>query len=407
MAIFSFVAKSVNQKTVKGLMVAESETGLAVKLKDQGLTLTKAVDTSKKSGQVNLDDLINRFRGVPVVQKIFFTQNLGVMLRGGFSISRAMATLALQTNHQYFKRVILSLQQDLEGGTSFSVSLKKFPRVFSELFVNMVAAGELSGKLDDVLKSLTIQMKKDYQLMSKVKGALTYPIVVIVAMIGAGIAMITFVIPKLLAVFESNNAVLPLPTRVLIWISDAFQNYGLFIGLGALLLLVGLIWFGRTNFGATMFDAMLLHAPIAGPILRKINLARFTRNLSSMLATDIPIIQTFQVIGRTMTSVHYRRSIDDASQALRSGSSIAKVLERNPELYPPLIQQMVSVGEESGTLDEVSAELANFFEEEVDQTMSNLSTIIEPVLLLVLGAAVAGMAVAILLPIYNLSEQIS
>lgn len=405
MAIFSYTAKTVTRKTVKGLMVAESETGLAAKLKEQGLTLLKSVDTSKKSA--GLDRWLEKYRGVPAVQKIFFTQNLGVMLRGGFSISRAMSTLAMQTNHQYFKKVILSLQQDLEGGSNFSQALKKYPRVFSELFVNMIAAGELSGKLDDVLKALTIQMKKDHQLVSKVKGALTYPIVVVIAMIGAGVAMITFVIPKLLTVFEENDAQLPLPTRILIGISDAFQNYGLYIGLGVIGLIAGLIWFIRTPTGNRLFDAFLLRMPIAGPILRKINLARFTRNLSSMLATDIPIIQTFQVIGRTMSSVHYRQSIDEASQALRSGASIAKVLERNPELYPPLVQQMVNVGEESGTLDEVAGELATFFEEEVDQTMSNLSTIIEPVLLLVLGAAVAGMAVAILLPMYNLSEQIS
>lgn len=405
MPIFSYTAKSVIKKSVKGMMVAESEAGLASKLKETGLTLTKAVDTSKQTK--NLDALIAKFRGVPVVQKIFFTQNLGVMLRGGFSISRAMSTLALQTNHQYFKRVILILQQDLEGGSNFSQALKKHPKVFSELFINMVAAGELSGKLDDVLKALTVQMKKDHQLISKVKGALTYPIVVVIAMIGAGVAMITFVIPKLLTVFGENNAELPLPTRILIFISDGFQNYGLYIGLGGVALISGLVWFIRTPTGNRWFDALLLRAPIAGPILRKINLARFTRNLSSMLATDIPIIQTFQVIGRTMGSVHYRRSIEEASQALRGGASIAKVLERNPELYPPLVQQMVNVGEESGTLDEVSGELANFFEEEVDQTMSNLSTIIEPVLLLVLGAAVAGMAVAILLPMYSLSEQIT
>ncbi len=405
MPIFSFIAKSASRQKIKGLMVADSESGLSAKLTEQGLTLLKSVDTSKKHDA--LGDWLAKFRGVPVVQKIFFTQNLAVMLRGGFSISRAMATLALQTNHLYFKRVILSLQQDLEGGSSFSHSLKRFSHVFSELFINMIAAGELSGKLDDVLKSLTIQMKKDHQLISKVKGALTYPIVVVIAMIGAGVAMITFVIPKLLTVFEQNNAELPLPTRILIGISNAFQHQGILIAAGVAAVVAGLIAIGRTSSGKTFFDTLLLRAPIAGPIVKKINLARFTRNLSSMLATDIPIIQTFQVIGRTMSSAHYRRSIDDASQALRSGTSIAKVLEKNPELYPPLVQQMVNVGEESGTLDEVAGELATFFEEEVDQTMSNLSTIIEPVLLLVLGAAVAGMAVAILLPMYSLSEQIT
>ncbi len=405
MPVFQYTAKNRQGKLIKGQLVATGETELAAQLAQQQLTLTKAIAADLKTR--NLTNWVEQLTGVPAVQKIFFTQNLGVMLRGGFSISRAMGVLALQTNHRYFQKVILTLQSDLEAGTNFSQALRKHSHVFSELFINMIAAGEVSGKLDEVLKSLTVQMKKDHQLISKVKGALTYPIIVVVAMIGAGVAMVTFVIPRLLAVFESNNARLPLPTRILIWISDAFQNYGLWIGLGTVGLIVGVILVSRTPRGRWAFDAVWLRLPVAGPIIRKVNLARFTRSLSSMLATDIPIIQSFQIISRTLSSVHYRRSMEESAQALRSGTSISKVLSRFPRLYPPLVEQMVSVGEESGTLDEVSGELAIFFEEEVDQTMSNLSTIIEPVLLLVLGAGVAGMAIAILLPIYNLSEQIT
>jgi type IV pilus assembly protein PilC len=236
---------------------------------------------------------------------------------------------------------------------------------------------------------------------------MTYPIVVIVAMIGAAVAMITFVIPKLLTIFEENKAELPLPTRILIWLSDALSHHGLWIGLGVFAMVVGLVLFGRTPRGKWVYDTIFLSAPVAGSIIKKVNLARFTRSLSAMLATDIPIIQTFQIIGRTLGSAHYRRSIDEASQSLRTGTSISRVLSHYPKLYPPLVEQMISVGEESGTLDEVSGDLANFFEEEVDQTMSNLSTIIEPILLLILGVGVAGMALAILLPIYSLSDQIN
>lgn len=404
MPLYDYIAKNTANKLIKGLLVAANETELGEALRQKQLTLTKAKVAGDNAR--GLEAFLNKFQGVPVVQKIFFTQNLGVMLRGGFSISRAMGVLAQQTNHKYFRKVILTLQSDLEGGTGFSQALKRFPRVWSELFINMIAAGEVSGKLDDVLKSLTVQMKKDHQLISKVKGALTYPIIVIVAMIGAGIAMMTFVIPQLLDVFAESDATLPLPTRILIFISNLLINSGLWVGLAVIALVIALIMVGRTPRGRSVFDAILLSTPIAGPIIRKINLARFMRSLSSMLATDIPIIQTFQIISRTLTSDHYRRSMDDASQALRTGATISKVLGRYPKLYPPLVEQMISVGEESGTLDEVSGELATFFEEEVDQTMSNLSTIIEPVLLLILGAAVAFMAVSILLPIYSLADQI-
>ncbi len=405
MPLYSYTAKNQRHQTIRGQVNAPSVTVLTQTLKAQGLSLTSSKDETIKLG--GKPGFLDRFQKVPVVQKIFFTQNLGVMLRGGFSISRAMGTLALQTNHRYFKKVILTLQENLEGGSSFSQCLKQFPAVFPEYYVNMVAAGETSGKLDDVLKSITVQMKKDHQLISKVKGALTYPAVVIFAMIGAGVAMITFVIPKLLTIFNATGSQLPLPTRILIWISDTLQHQGIFVAGGFVGLIFLLTWIGKTAKGKSFYDSVLLRTPIAGSIVRKVNLARFTRSLSSMLATDIPIIQTFQIIARTMSSVHYRQSVEQASQALRTGAAISKVLEKYPTLYPPLVQQMVSVGEESGTLDEVSGELANFYEEEVDQTMANLSTIIEPVLLLVLGVAVAGMAVAILLPMYNLSQQIT
>ncbi len=405
MAIFTYTAKNEAHKVMKGVIVATNEKTLAEILQQQGLTLTSSAISKKKTGL--LYHWLEQIQNVPSVQKIFFTQNLGVMLRGGFSISRAMGTLALQTNHQYFKKVLLGLQSDLEGGVSFAQALKKYPRVFPELFTNMIAAGEISGKLDDVLKALTIQMKKDHQLVSKVKGAMTYPIVVIIAMIGAGVAMIVFVVPQLLDVFNQANVQLPLPTRILIATSHQLTSYGLWYGLGVIVVIVGMRLIMQTKRGHMFFDSLSLNAPILGPIVKKVNLARFTRNLSSMLATDIPIIQAFQIIASTMSSIHYRKSMDEASQALRTGATIAKVLDHYPKLYPPLIQQMVSVGEESGTLDEVAGELATFLEEEVDQTMSNMSTIIEPVLLLVLGVAVAFMAIAILLPMYNLSSAIN
>lgn len=404
MPIFFYVARDERGKKIRGQQVADSPAILSTTLGQNGYQLLSAnIYNPLKS---SLTDKIQSLQGAPVVQKIFFTQNLGVMLRGGFSISRAMGTLAQQTNHRYFRRVILNLEADLEAGTTFSAALRKHPRVFAELFVNMIAAGEASGKLDEVLKSLTLQMKKEYQLLSKVRGALIYPIVVIVAMVGAGIAMIVFVLPRLTSVFTEAGVKLPLPTRILIGFSDFLQNQWLISIIGVIGLIVVFVMVGRTQRGRRAYDAVTLRLPVAGPITKKVNLARFTRNLSSMLATDIPIIETFHIIGRTLGSVHYRQSVEDSTDALRAGQSISKVLQRYPQLYPPLVQQMVSVGEESGTLDEVAGELATFFEEEVDQTMANLSTILEPVLLLVLGGGVAFMALSIMLPIYNLSSAI-
>lgn len=405
MPIFSYRAKKSSGKIVTGELVATNQEFVRSQLQNQGLTLLSTANRSQKSG--GLETWLQKFRRVPLVQKAFFTQNLAVMLRGGFSIGRAMGVLAVQTTNVYFRHIILELQDSLEGGTSFAVALKKYPQVFSTMFVNMIAAGEVSGKLDEVLGVLTKQMKKDHQLTSKVKGALTYPVVVVIAMVGVAIAMLTFVIPKLLEVFSQNNAQLPLPTRILIYLSNSLQHQGGWMALGCIILLMAGWWFSKTPRGNKYFDLILLRLPIFGAIRKKINLARFTRSLSSLLLTDIPIIQTFHIISGTLGSYAYQQSMTHAAEALRSGASVGKVLDDYPTLYPPLVQQMISVGEESGTLDQVSAELSSFYEEEVDQTMSNLSTIIEPILLLFLGAGVAAMAIAILLPMYSLSEQIN
>lgn len=405
MPIYSYQAKNQRGRTIRGESLAESPESLREHLLQQELTLVKStVISSQTPGFMGW---VERLNGVPSVQKIFFTQNLGVMLRGGFSIGRALGTLALQTTHGYFRKILLGLQQDVEGGTAFAAALAKYPTVFSEMFVNMIAAGEVSGKLDDVLQHLTIQMKKDHALIAKVKGAMIYPIIVVIGMVAAGIAMIVFVLPKLMVVFEQSNTQLPLATRILVWISNLFQNHGLWLGLGFLVLTAAFVWVGRTKKGRWYYDAAVLSLPIINTIVKKINLARFCRSLSSMLVTDIPIIQAFQIIAKTLGSIHYQRSVEESALALKTGTAIAKVLERYPRLYPPLVEQMINVGEESGTLENIAEELASFYEDEVDQTMANLSTIIEPVLLLVLGVAVAFMAIAIMMPMYNLTQAIN
>lgn len=402
---YSYTAKNSFGGTVSGTLEAKDEHFLASVLSVRGLALINA--KPKQAGGKKKFNVNFSFGGVPIVQKIFFLQNLQVMVRTGFSLGHALDTLAQQTEHKLFKRIILELSHDVESGTPLSTALAKHPKVFPELFVNMVAAGEVSGKLDDVLLRLTNQIKKDHQLVSKVKGALTYPVIVIVAMIVLGTAMMVFVIPKLLTVFDQSGGTLPLPTRVLIFISNFFQHYIVFIVIGAIILGFTFRWYIHTPNGRMLWHRLLLNTPILGPIIKKINLARFTRNLSSLLKTDIPIVQTFQIIAKTIGNVVFRASLDKTAEELKKGSSIAKVLMSTPKLYPPVVSQMIAVGEESGTLDTISEEIAKFYEEDVDQIMSNLTSILEPILILLLGGGVGGIVVAVILPIYSLTDQIN
>ena len=346
--------------------------------------------------------------GVPLTQKVFFTENLKVMVHAGLSVSEALGTLALQAESNSFKRIVKLVKEDVESGRLLSSGLGKFPNVFPPIFTSMIQIGEVSGTLEEVLGELTTQMKKDYELRSRVKGAMTYPIVVLVAMLGITTALLTFVLPKLLAVFkEFGDVKLPLATRILMAASDFLQEHGVLTAAGFIALVIGVTVAGRTAPGKAAFHLFLLHGPIIGPISRKVNLARFSRTVSGLLRTDIPVVQAFEVTSEVVGNVHYHRAIRDAAERIKTGETISSALAQHGSLFPPLIVQMVLVGERSGTVDELLADIATFYEQQVDQVLDNLSSIIEPVLILALGGMVGGIALAVITPIYALTQSIA
>lgn len=346
------------------------------------------------------------FGRISLMERAIFTQNLYIMTRGGIPLAQALATLSIQTKNRRFKIVLQVLQQQIERGQSFSKALSFFPRYFSEVYVSMVAAGESSGKLENVLQELTMQLKKQRILIGKVRGALFYPSIVLVSMVAMGTVMFVFVIPKITDIYKETGATLPLPTRILIGTSTFLLGNGIFVLLGLLAIGVVLQRFLRTTSGKKLSHGILLRLPVFGTIIKKINLARFARTLHSLLQTDIPIVQSFQIIERTLGNIHYRLAMSEASQLLKKGVSVVEALQKRPALFPPMVSQMLTVGEQSGTLDELANEIANFYEEDIDETMANFSSVIEPILLLILGVGVAGMALAILLPMYSLTDQI-
>lgn len=401
---FRYTATTHDGLEQHGVMIAQNQTDLAAKLARANQTLTDAVIVEETT---NGRSFLDRFTSVPEVHRIFFTQNLRVMLHAGLPLGRALRTLADQISHKFFQKIIEHIRVSVESGVTLSSALAQYPRVFPELFVSMIAAGEQSGKLDEILSRLTIQLKKSHTLRAKTRNAMIYPIIVTIGMIAVSVVMLVVVLPKITEIFNETGAKLPLPTRILMAMSHFLVTRGLIVAAAVIILLAITIWFGRTLRGKRFFHALLLRSPIIGPIVQKMNLANFTRSMSSLLSTDIPIVQTFQIIARTMSNIQYRESLQAASEQLKTGASLVKTLEAYPRLYPPVVSQMISIGEESGTLDSVSSEVATFYEEEVDQTMANLSTIIEPIIILVLGLGVAAIAVAVILPIYSLGNQIN
>lgn len=402
---YIYTARTKDGMLKKDRITMKDEKALSDYLRSQGLLLTsiKLAKSEKKTGMTFFSSLFNR---ISAVQKIFFTQNLEVMVRTGFSLANALKTLSLQTPNKKFREIITDIKNDVESGQTFTSALSKHKRVFSELFINMISAGEVSGKLDESLKNLTIQTKKEHEIIVKVRAALTYPAIVVIAMVGIGIGMMVFVIPQMMSIFEEWGSKLPLPTLILISLSKFLTSNGLYVAIGLIILIFILIRAIKTKRGKFIFHKILLKTPILSSILIKVNLARFSRSLSSLLKTDIPIVQTFEIISKVLGNVYYKQAMLESAQRVKKGISIVKTLEDKPDLFPPIITQMIAVGEETGTLDTISEEIANFYEADVDQTMGNLSVIIEPVLMLILGAAVAAMALAIIMPMYSLVQQI-
>lgn len=369
-------------------------------------TAVEQLSTEKSPTPIAKEHWYTKITGVSLVDKLFFLQNLEVMLRTGFSISDALRTLLLQTKNQNLQIAIQNLQMNVEKGKTLSKSMEQYPKIFSDLLVRMVNAGEISGQLDKTLKQITIQLKKSYTLRKKIINALIYPAIILSAMLVIGTGMLIFVFPKILDLYSSGGYNLPLPTKILIAVTTFMSKNAIPV---SVIIVGSVVAFGiaiRTSVGKRIWHTIILRLPIAGKILVHIQLAQFYRILHSLLKTDIPVVQSFQIIEKTLGLIPYREIINQAAEKIKEGKSIHECLNQNQRLFPPVTLQMMKVGEESGTLDEISGEIAEFFEEEVDSTMGNLTVIIEPVLMLILGAGVAIIAVAVVMPIYSLVNQV-
>lgn len=402
---FNFSARTESGELRKGVEMAQSIEEATFSLKNRGLVVTQ-IQPVKKNMHFDIGKILSYFRRLSLTEKAVFTHNLYIMVKSSIPLAQSLGTLAQQTKNRSFAQDLTSMKARIEKGETFAKVLSSYPRDFSEVYIAMVAAGEASGRLETILQELAKQIKKERILIAKIKGAMTYPIIVVIAMISIGIAMMVLVIPKITGIYTDAGAQLPLPTRILVGISNFLVHNGIVVAVAFVFVVIVFQRILKTRKGKRFFDTLWLKLPIAGTIIAKINLARFSRTLTSLLKTDIPIVQSFQIIERTLGSIPYQESMRDAGLALKKGVTVVNALQARPKLFPPLVTQIISVGEESGTLDELSGEIAEFYEEDVDETMSNFSAIIEPVLLLLLGLGVGAMAVAILLPIYSLTEQI-
>jgi type IV pilus assembly protein PilC len=350
---------------------------------------------------------INAFIGrVKLSEVIMLTKNLSAMIEAGLVLSRAITIMEKQTKNAKLKVILQQINSDLKKGETFASALSKFPKVFTPLFVSMVRAGEESGSLAESLKVVGAQMDKAYLLKKKVRGAMMYPAIVIVAMIIISILMLMYVVPTLTATFADVGAELPASTKVIIALSDFLANNTIVFFALLVIFITLTAWGLKTPQGKRGFEWTILRLPIIGTLVREVNAARTSRTLSSLLVSGVEIVAALNITRDVVQNSYFKEIIEDAEGEIQKGAPISKAFLESEELYPVLFSEMIAVGEETGNLSKMLEDVAVFYEREVEQKTKDMSTIIEPILMLTIGGAVGFFAVSMITPIYSLSETI-
>ena len=343
---------------------------------------------------------IHRVKSQEIVE---FSKEFSVLLSAGIPLVEALEIIQKQVGNLYFKDQLAEVVSDVRDGASFSSALERHPDIFSNLYINLVRAGEASGKIQTVLLHLSDHLEKQHHLNSRVKSSLLYPAVVISGFGIVGLLMMAFVVPKLMEIFSENSMDLPLPTKILIAVSGFFHNYFILIIIALALVVVGLRNFKNTPKGKAALDGFLLKIPALNKILEKFYLSRFSANLSMLIISGVSIIESLQISGDVVGNEVYKKVIYSAVDEVRTGGSVAYAFEAS-DAIPPMVSKMIKVGEKTGNLDLVLKSISNFYSKEVDIAVEGITAIIEPVLILLLGAGVAILVAAILMPIYQMTE---
>lgn len=336
---------------------------------------------------------------------VIFTRQLSTMIDAGLPLVQCLQILAKQQSNSTFRRVLTEIQNDVETGTTLADAMRKHPKVFDNLYTNMIEAGELGGILDTILSRLATFKEKSMALQKKIKGAMTYPVICLAISILILIVLLVFVIPVFSKMFGDMGAALPAPTQLVVNMSDFVKENFIYILIGIILFIYGIKKVYRTEKGRIKIDGMALIAPIAGTLIRKVAVAKFTRTLSTLLQSGVPILDALQVVAKTAGNKIIERAVFRVADAIAEGRPIAEPLEESG-VFPNMVVQMINVGESVGALDTMLAKIADFYDEEVDQAVENLTSMIEPFMMVFLGGMIGGLVVAMYLPIFQLASTV-
>ncbi len=399
MPFFAYKAKSATGENIKGKVEAQNQTQAASILREKSLLVVSLVPVSEESFTFFHDFLF----GIKQDEIVNFTRQLSTMITAGMSLIGALDILR-QDSKPEMGKVITELIEEIEGGGTLAKAIEKQGKIFPLVYAQLVHAGETAGVLEEVLARLADTLEKQKEFRSKTKGALIYPTIVLLTMLGVGMLMIIFVIPKLTLMYRDLNVQLPLSTLILIGLSSFMTKFWWVVLLAGVGAVAGFRAFVKTTWGRLMFDSFLLRIPVMGDLRKKVILTEFCRTLGLLLGSGVSLLQAIEIVGKSTDNVVYRDVIEEAGKQVEKGIPISRTIIKH-KIFPPLLGQMMIVGEETGKLHEVLMKLSSYFDAESEQAVKNLTAAFEPLIMIVLGLGVGALVMAILMPIYNLTSS--
>ena len=401
---FKWTGKTPKGTIQQGELNAETREDVIASLRKQGIIPT--IIAEKKASGLKLTGFGKRQKKITDRDIIIFTRQFASMYNAGIPIVQGLDIMTKQTENRSLREVVSQVKSDVESGTTLADAMKKHPRAFDDLYVNLVAAGEAGGVLDAVLQRLSVYIEKAMKLKKKVKGAMIYPaIVMFVAVMVVAMIMI-FVIPVFSKIFGEMGVALPLPTRIIVGASNFLSGIGgLIVFLLIVAAIVGLIQYRKTANGKMTTDRLLLKLPILGDLLRKVSVARFSRTLGTLISSGVPILDGLEICAKSAGNKVVEKVVFEVKKDVASGKTVSEPMAKS-EVFPPMVVQMISVGESTGSLDQMLQKIAEFYDDEVDNSVANLTTMLEPIMMVFLGTVIGFIVVSLYLPIFQLGKVV-
>jgi type IV pilus assembly protein PilC len=401
MPVFKYKALNENRETISGLVDAHNEKEASEIIMEKGLFI---LSLSRES-EGGANKFLTFLEKVKAKDLVIFSRQFSVLISANVAIVQALKILVEQTPNMKLKTVVSSIADDVDGGSKLSEALGKYPAYFSKFFTSVIKSGETSGKLDEVLNYLADEMEKDYDMTAKIKGAMMYPAFVLTGMSAVGVLMMVYVMPKLTDVMVETNMELPISTKILIAVSDFLTNYWwilIALGIGGYF---GLKYFLKTAKGQNIYSYAKLHAPVFGNLFQKIYLVRFTRSMHTLIVGGVTIVEGLKISAEVVDNATYRKLIEESAKEVEDGSPLSSVFASSPDV-PRMVSQMLSVGEKTGRLDVILEKISDFYSREINNIISSLMILMEPIIMVVMGIGVGIMVAAVIMPMYNMANAI-